>query len=260
MSTTKRLLHKMFHQPESRLFVVTNDLLAVVTMMSIIVLVLETVTSLEPYHQIFLTLEYIAVSFFILEYIARVVVAESKRKYVFSFFGIIDALAILPSILLLTNLTFLKSARVLHVVRFLRTLRLLKVMHVREKHHGTFRRFAHLEWLETEAYFFALAFSVLFFGTLLFIFEGHHTGAENIPLAMLWVGQVILGGITHLTPDTAWGEVVIIATRFTGLLLFGFLIHIVGEYINKFFFGHAHLETKPLSKRERQAVRKRRRV
>lgn len=59
---------------------------------------------------------------FVIEYIARIWVADSKRDYIFSFYGIIDLIAVLPFILALGI-----DLRSLRIFRFLRLFRILKL-------------------------------------------------------------------------------------------------------------------------------------
>lgn len=237
MGLIKKKIHTMFHDPSTRLFVVVNDFLAVLTIASVMALILETVSSFAPYHSLLLAVEYIAVFFFTLEYMGRIFVSERRKYYIFGFFGIVDLLAILPTILLLTNLTFLKTARILHIVRFLRMLRLVKLVHTKEDPHGKIDRYSKLRNLDIQIYIFAFFSATVIFGTLMYIFEGGHQSAENIPLAMLWVAKVIVGGVAQSAPATILGDITIILTRFTGLLLFGLLIYVVGSSVNKFLFG-----------------------
>ncbi len=67
--------------------------------------------------------ELITVSIFTLEYILRLWVADSKPKFIFSFFGIVDFLAILPF-----YLSIGMDMRSLRVVRMLRLVRILKLV------------------------------------------------------------------------------------------------------------------------------------
>ncbi len=68
--------------------------------------------------------EIISVSIFTLEYIARIVCADDKKKFIFSFFGIVDLLAILPFYLATgLDLRSLRSFRLLRLVRILKLAR-----------------------------------------------------------------------------------------------------------------------------------------
>jgi len=63
----------------------------------------------------------VAILFFV-EYALRVYSAEKKREYIFSFYGLIDLLSILPSIATADGLVFLRVLKVLRILRFLRFL------------------------------------------------------------------------------------------------------------------------------------------
>ncbi|WP_233054009.1 ion transporter [Motilimonas cestriensis] len=68
--------------------------------------------------------EAVTVFIFTVEYIARVAVADSKVRYIFSFFGMVDLLAILP-FYLATGLD-LRSVRAFRLLRLVRILKLVR--------------------------------------------------------------------------------------------------------------------------------------
>ncbi len=66
---------------------------------------------------------YVAVIFFAFEYVVRVWTAPDKRKYIFSFFGIIDLVAVVVGIAALPQFTSLRLFRLLQLVRLLKLVR-----------------------------------------------------------------------------------------------------------------------------------------
>jgi len=66
----------------------------------------------------------VTVTIFSIEYILRLYVANKTLKYVFSFFGIIDLIAILP--FYLGIVIDLRSLRILRIFRVFRTLKLIR--------------------------------------------------------------------------------------------------------------------------------------
>jgi len=70
----------------------------------------------------FMTLEIIIVVFFSIEYILRIFIADKKMAYIFSFYGIIDLISILPSFIPGDEWKFLRVLKVLRILRFLRFL------------------------------------------------------------------------------------------------------------------------------------------
>ena len=73
--------------------------LLIVIVFSTVVIMLESVPQLEEYAYIFNVLEWIFTILFTIEYILRLLVVKQKRRYVFSFLGIVDLLSILPTYL-----------------------------------------------------------------------------------------------------------------------------------------------------------------
>lgn len=233
-------LHRLFYNPRSRYFLVVNDILAITTLVSIAALVLETVDALAAYQTVFLWIEYCAVTIFTIEYLARLYAHGAKwRTYVFSFYGIIDLVAIVPTYFGLTNLTFLKSARVLRILQLLRIVRMAKLGHRRTRKHAGEPEDMYVYRLTIQIYFFALLAAVVFFGALMYTFEGHNPNFENIPLAMLWAIKPLLGGVAQAQPETITGNIIVALIRFFGLVLFGLLISLVGQSARRFLFGES---------------------
>ena len=93
-------------------------------LLSVITFSIETIPNLKPQTRTILqSIEWFSVIVFSLEYLLRIYVADSKPKFVFSFFGIIDLLAILPF-----YLSFGIDLRSLRALRFLRLFRILKLV------------------------------------------------------------------------------------------------------------------------------------
>lgn len=93
-------------------------------LVSIITFSVETIPDLKPQTRTILeSIELFCVVIFSLEYLLRIFVADSKPKFIFSFFGIIDLLAILPF-----YLSFGVDLRSLRALRFLRLFRVLKLV------------------------------------------------------------------------------------------------------------------------------------
>ena len=91
----------------------------ILILISIVSLTLETLPNLEPEtYKLLYAIDLFCISLFTIEYLLRVLVAENKIKYVTSFYGVIDLLAILPFILpTKVDLRILRSFRVLRVFR-----------------------------------------------------------------------------------------------------------------------------------------------
>ena len=93
--------------------------------LSLISFSLETLPDLsETFVSFLFYFETITVFIFLIEYLLRFYVASNKLKYVFSFYGIIDLLAILPY--LLGSFIDLRFIRIFRIFRILRALKLIR--------------------------------------------------------------------------------------------------------------------------------------
>lgn len=230
---------KAFHESDTKTFVIVNDVLSVVILVSIAAIVFESVPQFAAYNWLFLTVEYIAVLIFTVEYICRIIGSEKKLSYVFSFFGIIDLLSVIPTWLSLANLTPLKSLRALRILRFLRVLRVAKMVHIANSSAHPAKDRREVIGLNIQIYATTVGLAVLLLGSLVYIFEHGNPDFENMFLSMLWVLETILGGsISGVVPQTYAGVGVFMVGRFIGFILLGFLIHIVGSVISHILLGN----------------------
>ncbi len=105
--------------------------------LSIISFSLETLPDLTASEALWLyRVEQVTVALFSLEYLLRLVVAPKKKAFVFSFFGMVDLLAILPFFLSLGV-----DLRSIRIVRLIRLIRLFKLMRYSQAMHRFSRAF-----------------------------------------------------------------------------------------------------------------------
>jgi len=226
-------LQAAFTDSSSRTFHITQDFFALLTIVSIVSLVLETVPSLSDYGQTFLTIEWVAVGFFTFEYIARTITSKPAWKYPTSFFGYVDLVSILPTFLGLGNFTFLKSARALRIIRLLRMVRLAKMARTDLLDEENMSTMA----LNVLIYFVTLVMALLVTGTAMYLVEPGTAAFASIPAGMWWSLKVFMAGIPVTEPVTALGEFFFVLTRFVGLLLLGLLIGVVGNVFKTLVMG-----------------------
>ena len=106
--------------PEGKIF---DSVIQVLIIISLFTFSLETLPNLSDRSQTLLNIaEVIIVFLFTVEYALRVYVADRKTGYIFSFYGIVDLLAILPFYLALGV-----DMRTLRALRLLRLFRLFKL-------------------------------------------------------------------------------------------------------------------------------------
>ena len=120
--------------PAGRAFDILIQCLIVASLISFSV---ETLPKLsEGARKILRYTEVVTVLIFTLEYVTRLIVADRKLRFVFSFFGIVDLLAILP--FYVTSGVDLRALRVFRLFRLLRILKLLRYSVAIHRFHRAF--------------------------------------------------------------------------------------------------------------------------
>ena len=211
--------------------------LSMLIVVNLIAVCLETIDSLFlEYKTIFVAVELVSVFIFSIEYVLRIwsrpsapdeygKTATSKRLgYIFSFTGIIDLLAILPSILPL-----LLGGVDLRWLRILRLMRLLKFSHYSSALEDLFSAVQH-EWRSFAATLYLLILAILISSSLIYVFEQNvqpeHFG--SIPDAMWWtVVTLTTVGYGDIVPMTVAGKLVATLTALMGVCVVALLTGIV---------------------------------
>ncbi len=116
-----------------------NLFIQIIIVLSVISFSVETLPGLPPsVVQGLVVFEIIAVTIFTGEYVLRILVAESKRRFIFSFFGIVDLLAILPFYLTAMGVD-LRPIRALRLVQLVRILKLARYSESTRRIHLAFK-------------------------------------------------------------------------------------------------------------------------
>ncbi len=94
-------------------------------LLSIITFSIETLPNLDAdTRELLQTMEAVIVALFTLEYLIRIYVADSKKDYIFSFYGFIDLIAIAP--FYLSSGIDLRSLRIFRMLRLFRLMKLFR--------------------------------------------------------------------------------------------------------------------------------------
>ena len=184
----------------------------ILIILSLVCFTIETVSGLQPEtYELLNILEIVFVGIFTLEYVARIYFSKQKLKFIFSFFGLIDLIAILPFYL---SLGF--DLRTIRAVRFIRVFRLLKL--TRYNKAVNFLRDAFRESKEELIVFSFLASALLYLTSVgIYYFEKDLQPDEfgSVPQALWWsVVTLTSVGYGDVTPISTAGKI------FTSIILF----------------------------------------
>ena len=177
--------------------------LLLIIVASVAVIMLDSMG--EPharYGSQYLQLEWVFTLMFTLEYLVRVWCSPNRRGYIFSIYGIVDLLALLPTYLslLLPQAAPLLIIRMLRILRVFRVLRLLSLLKEANDMASALRSSARKVFV-----FYALMLILTtIFGCLMYVVEGAENGFDNIPKSIYWaivtITTVGYGDLVPLTP------------------------------------------------------------
>lgn len=98
MKSTQDKLYEIIFEADTQSGKIFDIALMCVIVFSVVLVMLESVESFYSHNRILLkTLEWIITVIFTVEYGMRIAIVKKPRRYIFSFFGIIDFLAVLPT-------------------------------------------------------------------------------------------------------------------------------------------------------------------
>ncbi len=152
---------------------------------------------------------------FTLEYITRIYCSPRPWKYIFSFYGLIDLVSILPTYLalLLPPASYFLVIRLLRVMRIFRILKLIR--YIREG--NTLLRSMYQSRRKIYLFFIGVLVLSTVFGTLMFLVEGPENGFTSIPKSIYWtIVTITTVGYGDITPHTVLGQLISTAAMLTG--------------------------------------------
>lgn len=210
-----QLLKEIVENNYSRLSRLFDIGIQCLILLSLITFSLETLPAISPQTRWLLrVIEIVTVSLFTIEYALRVIVADNRWKFVTSFFGVVDLLAILP---------FYVSAGVdLRSLRAFRLLRLIRIFKL-ARYSATVRRF-HRAFLiakeEIVLYFFMTAILLYLSAVGIYYFE-NQTQPETFKSVFhsLWwaVCTLTTVGYGDVYPQTIGGKIFTFVILLIGL-------------------------------------------
>lgn len=191
------------HTPMGKFFDIA---LLIVILYSVIIVMLESVPRIDTQFHDFLNIsEWVVTILFSIEYVIRIIIARKPRKYIFSFFGIIDLLSTIPKYLSL----FLVGTQYFTALRALRLLRVFRILKLVRYVGESNRLIRALQASRTKIFifvFFMLIVAVLL-GTLMYLIEGPEHGFDSIPHGVYWtIVTLTTVGYGDISPQTGVGQ------------------------------------------------------
>ena len=176
--------------------------------LSILTVLLDSVDEYRfIYGDLFYIAEWTFTILFTVEYLLRIYSIRKPLSYIFSFFGIIDLLAILPSYisLLIPGTQVFIVIRVLRVLRIFRILKLVQFMGEADM----LKKAMIASCRKIFVFLFAVINIVIILGSIMYLVEGEAAGFDNIPRSIYWaVVTLTTVGYGDISPITNLGQAI----------------------------------------------------
>ena len=134
----------------------------------------------------FVVMEYLFTAFFTFEYLTRIYCSPRPKKYIFSFFGIVDLLATLPLYigLIFPGARYLLIIRAFRLIRVFRVFKLFNFLNEGERLLTALRESSK----KIAVFFLFVVILVTSIGTLMYMIEGTLPNSQfnNIPNSIYW--------------------------------------------------------------------------
>jgi len=205
--------YEVIFEADTRAGKAFDVLLLIAIFLSVLTVILDSVKSInQRYGDALIAAEVIFTVLFTIEYIARIACAPRRWRYIFSFYGIIDLLAFLPSYFI----GFSSRLGVIRALRLLRIFRVLKLGHMLSE--ATALRSAIWATRSKIAVFLAfVVIMVVIIGAAMHMIEDDNPGFASIPQSMYWaVVTMTTVGYGDVAPQSVLGKMLAAAIMILG--------------------------------------------
>ena len=203
----KEKLHEIIYEADTPAGKLFDIILLIVILLSVVLVMLESIGSIESkYANILDILEWVITILFSVEYIARIISVKSPKSYVFSFYGIIDFLSIIPKYISLFILGT-NSLLALRALRLLRVFRILKLTRFIGES-ANFGKALKRSRAKIAVFITFVIVLCIILGTIMYLVENEHdSGFTSIPRSVYWaIVTLTTVGSGDIAPITSLGQ------------------------------------------------------
>lgn len=202
----RRRLYEIIFEAETPAGRTFDVLLIWCIVLSIAVVVTGSVAAVNRRYGSWLSaIEWFFTLLFTLEYLLRLYCVRRPLRYAFSFYGLVDLLAIMPTYLafLFPGAQSLMTIRLLRVLRIFRILKLTQYLSEARLLSDALRASRR----KISVFLLAVGAIVVIIGAIMYIIEGEANGFRDIPTAIYWaVVTLTTVGYGDISPQTPLGK------------------------------------------------------
>jgi voltage-gated potassium channel len=180
--------------------------LLVAITISVVIVMLDSVSDLhQKYGEFFLTFEWVLTILFTIEYVLRLLTVKKPVHYIFSFYGIIDFLSIIPTYIsyFFGGSHFLIVIRVLRLLRIFRVFKLMRYVSAA----NTLKIALSNSKAKIIVFLEVVLTTVVVVGSMMYLIEGPESGFTSIPISIYWaIVTLTTVGYGDIAPMTVIGQ------------------------------------------------------
>jgi voltage-gated potassium channel len=225
----RKKIHSIIFEADTKAGKVFDILLFTTIAFSVIIVMLNSDRELhDKFGDLFLATEWIITILFTLEYIFRIYAFKKPFKYIFSFYGVIDLLSILPTYISL----FVTGAHMLLVIRMLRLMRIFRVFKLARYVKASNVLFMALKSSRIKIVVFleVVMIIVVITGSVMYLVEGDESGFTSIPKSIYWaIVTITTVGYGDIAPQTVLGQTIASMLMIVGFAIIAVPTSIIGS-------------------------------
>ncbi len=206
MSGWRARLHEIIFEADTAEGKAFDVILIISILLSVAVVMLDSISPVRAVHgRLLFGLEWFFTILFTIEYVLRILCVGRPMRYITSFFGIVDLLAIAPTYLSI----LIPASKYLAVIRILRVLRIFRVLKV-VAYLGEARTLMlamQASRRKIAVFLFAVLTIVTVLGSFMYVIEGEVNGFTSIPRSIYWaIVTLTTVGYGDILPQTPLGQ------------------------------------------------------
>ena len=193
-------------------------------LLSVLAIILDSIEAVNSSYGLWLLrLEWFFTLLFSVEYLARIYSSPKPLRYIFSFYGLVDLVSVLPTYLalLFPGANYWLVIRLLRVLRIFRVLKLVRYL----SEANILLRSMYASRRKIFVFFTVVLVLSVIFGSLMFFVEGPEHGFTSIPRSIYWtIVTITTVGYGDIRPIKKRSKILSIVIAFIGLVLTGIII------------------------------------
>lgn len=215
-STVRQKIYKVIFETDTTLGQRFDIILIYAILLSVLAVMLTSIEQVNNQFGYWLfRIEWIFTILFSLEYLLRIYSSPKPLKYIFSFYGIVDLISIIPSYLalIIPEASYWLVVRLLRVLRIFRVLKMVRYL----SEANLLLRSIYQSRRKVLVFFTVVLILSIIFGSLMFLVEGPERGFTSVPKSIYWtIVTITTVGYGDITPQTVFGQIIATMVMLTG--------------------------------------------